>query len=98
MLMHNDFPSASAAEPAASPAAILLVDDHPPNLLALRSVLEDLGQPLVDAGSGEQALRLLEERDFAAILLDVRMPGLGGFETAQRIRGRERTRHTPIIF
>jgi PAS domain S-box-containing protein len=96
--MHDDSPALSVAEPAVSAAPILLVDDNPGNLLALRCILEDLNQPLVDAGSGEQALRLLEEREFAVVLLDVRMPGIGGFETAQRIRCRERTRHTPIIF
>src|SRR5687767_3937094 len=79
-------------------ANVLLVDDHPANLLALEAVLADLGHDLVKATSGEEALRLLLGRDFAVVLLDVRMPGLGGFETARLIRGRERSRHTPIIF
>src|SRR3954452_6022331 len=79
-------------------ANILLVDDNPANLLALEAVLADLGHRLVKATSGEEALRLLLDEDFAVILLDVRMPGLDGFETAQLIRSRDRSRHTPIIF
>src|SRR5689334_22795610 len=79
-------------------ASILLVDDHPPNLLALEAVLEELGQNLVRAGSGEEALQRLAEREFAVVLLDVRMPRLDGFETAARIRRLEGARHTPIIF
>jgi PAS domain S-box-containing protein len=77
---------------------ILLVDDRPENLLALEAILEPLGQRLVRAASGEDALRCLLEREFAAILLDVQMPGLNGFETAELIKSRERTRFTPIIF
>jgi PAS domain S-box-containing protein len=80
-------------------ANILLVDDHPANLLALQQVLGDLGHNLVKAASGEEALRQLLNQDFAVVLLDVRLhPGLDGFETAKLIRGRERSRHTPIIF
>jgi signal transduction histidine kinase len=77
---------------------ILLVDDQPANLLALEAILEHLGQNLVQAPSGEEALRLLQEEDFAVILLDVQMRGLDGFATARLIRARERSRHTPIIF
>jgi two-component system sensor histidine kinase/response regulator len=77
---------------------ILLVDDSPKNLLALEAVLHDLGQTLVTATSGEEALRHLLERDFAAVLLDVHMPGMDGFETAALIREREKLRRTPIIF
>ncbi len=77
---------------------VLLVDDHPENLLALEAVLNHLGQNLVTANSGEEALRCLLHRDFAVILLDVHMPGMDGFETATLIRNRERSRHTPIIF
>ncbi|MBY0513388.1 MAG: PAS domain-containing protein [Gemmataceae bacterium] len=80
------------------PADILLVDDRPANLLALEAVFSDLGETLVRAASGDEALRLLGERDFAVVLLDVRMPGLSGFETAQRMRTSDRTRHTPVIF
>ena len=76
-------------------ANILLVDDQPANLLALEAVLEELGHRLVRAGSGEEALRRLLDQDFAVILLDVRMHGLDGFETAKLIRGRERSRNPP---
>jgi PAS domain S-box-containing protein len=78
--------------------AVLLVDDHEENLVALEAVLEPLGCRLVKARSGEQALKALLGEDFAVILLDVQMPGLDGFETAELIRGRERTRAVPIIF
>ncbi|MCA1689059.1 MAG: SpoIIE family protein phosphatase, partial [Actinobacteria bacterium] len=77
---------------------VLLVDDHEENLVALRAVLEPLGENLVLAHSGEEALRHLLDHDFALILLDVHMPGLGGFETARYVTARERTRHIPIIF
>src|SRR3954471_24092607 len=79
-------------------ANILLVDDQPANLLALQATLEDLGQNLVTATSGKAALRHLLHQDFAVVLLDVQMPGVDGFETARLIRGRDRSRHTPIIF
>ena len=77
---------------------ILIVDDRAENLLALEAILEPLGQRLVRASSGEEALRKLLTRDFAVILLDVQMPGLNGFDTARLIKSRERTRHIPIIF
>ena len=77
---------------------MLLVDDRPDNLLALQAVLEPLGLDLVEAGSGEEALRHLLAGEFALIVLDVQMPVLDGFETARLIRGRERTRYVPIIF
>lgn len=77
---------------------VLLVDDRPDNLLALRAVLEPLAVDLVEAGSGEEALRHLLAGEFALIILDVQMPVLDGFETARLIRGRERTRYVPIIF
>jgi signal transduction histidine kinase len=77
---------------------ILLVDDRPANLAALEAILEQLGQNLFLAYSGGEALRLLLERDFALILLDVKMPVLDGFETARLIRERERSARTPIIF
>jgi len=77
---------------------ILLVDDNPANLLALRAILDDLDQNLVEANSGEDALRQLRSDDFAVILLDVYMPGMDGFETAKQIRKHQRSTHTPIIF
>jgi CheY-like chemotaxis protein len=80
------------------PARILLVDDRPENLLALEAVLGSLGQVLVRAGSGEEALRELLKADFALILLDAQMPGMDGFETAARIKRRTRTKDIPIIF
>src|SRR3954453_24018605 len=78
--------------------SILLVDDRPDKLLALEAVLEDLGQTIVRAYSGREALRQGLARDFAVILLDVNMPGMDGFETASLIRQRKSSEHTPIIF
>jgi signal transduction histidine kinase len=89
------------AEPegeAQAQAKILLVDDEPKSLYALQQLLATLGQNLMIAQSGEEALRLALKNDFAVILLDVRMPGIDGFETARLIRSRERSRLTPIIF
>src|ERR1700729_2733037 len=79
-------------------AKILLVDDTPENLISLEAALEGLGQDLVLASSGMQALRHLLEDDFAAVLLDVKMPEMDGFQTAELIRARKRSRHTPILF
>ena len=79
-------------------ANILLVDDRPENLAALESILEPLGHNLVRATSGEEALKRLLRDDFALILLDVEMPGIDGFETAEHIKSRERSKHIPIIF
>jgi PAS domain S-box-containing protein len=77
---------------------ILIVDDQQENLLALEAVLEPLGQNLVRASSGEEALRRLLDDEFACILLDVQMPDMDGFETAEFIKQREKTRSIPIIF
>lgn len=77
---------------------ILLVDDHPENLLALEAVLDGSGYHLVRAQSGMEALRLLLKMEFSLILLDVCMPGLNGFETAALIRERPKSRNIPIIF
>jgi two-component system, sensor histidine kinase and response regulator len=77
---------------------ILLVDDEPANLLALKAVLESLNQTLITAASGTEALRRVLEYDFAVILLDVQMPDMTGIEAAAMIRERERSRATPIIF
>ncbi|MFL5531133.1 MAG: sensor histidine kinase [Gemmatimonadales bacterium] len=83
---------------AIPPVNILLVDDQPANLIALEAMLEDLGQNLVRAESGREALKRLLSDDFAVILLDVKMPEMDGFETAELIRQRDRSRHTPILF
>jgi len=84
--------------PRDEPVNILLVDDQPKNLIALEAVLEGLGQNLVKANSGAEALRCLLNDEFAVILLDVLMPGMDGFETAALIRERVKAHHTPIIF
>ena len=77
---------------------ILLVDDLPNNLLALRDILEDVEAELVCANSGNEALLLATQHDLALILLDVQMPGMDGFEVASHLRRVERTRQIPIIF
>src|SRR5260221_6154777 len=79
-------------------ANILIVDDRADKLLALEAVLGSLGQNLVQARSGKEALRHLLKQDFAVILLDVSMPSMDGFETAALIRQRPSSEHTPIIF
>jgi len=82
----------------AIPAHVLLVDDQPANLLALEAVLDTLGVNMVRAVSGPEALEAVARQDFAAVLLDVRMPGMDGFEVAREIRARPRSRFTPILF
>src|SRR5438105_3982226 len=77
---------------------ILLVDDRADKLLAIEAILSSLGENLVKARSGKDALRQLLHQDFAVILLDVSMPGMDGFETASLIRQRSTSEHTPIIF
>ena len=86
------------ARPGGHPVNILLVDDKPSNLLVLEAILDELGEHLVRATSGEQALLLLADDDFAVVLLDVRMPTMSGFETARRIRANPRASRTPIVF
>jgi PAS domain S-box-containing protein len=88
----------SADNPPQPKVKLLLVDDSPENLVSLEATLEGLGQELVLARSGTEALRRLLEDDFAAILLDVKMPEMDGFQTAELIRARKRSRHTPILF
>ena len=84
-------------EEAVERPRVLVVDDDERNLLAIGEVLEDLGE-IVVARSGEEALRHLLKGEFAVILLDVYMPGMDGYETAQIIRGREQTKRIPIVF
>src|SRR5262245_5555199 len=81
-----------------APVDILLVDDNEANLQALAAVLEGYGEHLVKARSGPEALLRLLEREFAVVLLDVQMPGMDGFETAEMIRARGRSHDTPIVF
>ncbi|MFJ4007392.1 two-component system response regulator [Streptomyces sp. NPDC090023] len=90
-------PSASSS-PAATKTKILLVDDQPENLLAMEAVLSVLDQTLVRATSGEQALKALQNDEFALVLLAVQLSGMDGYETAAHIKRRQRTRDTPIIF
>ena len=80
------------------PVKLLLVDDDRDNLLALEAILEPLHEELMLAESGADALRLCLEHKFAAILLDVRMPDMDGFETAELIRSRKKSQLTPILF
>lgn len=87
-----------AAPLTQEPVNILLVDDQPGRLMTYRAILEPLGERLVEAKSGEQALRLLMDDEYAVILLDVNMPGMDGFETASMIHQHPRFEKTPIIF
>ncbi|WP_155057623.1 response regulator [Streptomyces blattellae] len=79
-------------------ANILLVDDMEDNLIALEAVLGSLNEPLVRARSGEEAMKALLRQQFALVLLDVRMPGMDGFETAANIKRLDQTKDVPIIF
>ncbi|WP_369270979.1 two-component system response regulator [Streptomyces sp. R11] len=79
-------------------AGILLVDDMEDNLIALEAVLGSLNEPLVRARSGEEAMKALLRQRFALVLLDVRMPGMDGFETATNIKRLDQTKDVPIIF
>jgi diguanylate cyclase (GGDEF)-like protein/PAS domain S-box-containing protein len=83
---------------APTPAAILVVDDDAAKRLGVRAMLEPLGHVVVEADSGRAALRAVLSRTFAAILMDVRMPTLDGYETAKLIRQRKQSERTPIIF
>jgi CheY-like chemotaxis protein len=93
----TDAPAAATTE-ATDKVHILLVDDRVENLVALEAILGSLEHDLVPARSGEEALKALLTREFAVILLDASMPGMDGFETATRIKRREKTRDIPIIF
>ena len=90
--------TAPAKEAIDDKVSILLVDDRADKLMALEAVLGDLGQKLVKATSGKEALKAVLKQDFAVILLDVNMPGMDGFETAALIRQRKKSEKTPIIF
>jgi diguanylate cyclase (GGDEF)-like protein len=90
--------SVPAPEPELPRVSVLLVDDRAENLFALEVSLEPLGQRLVRARSGDEALRAVLDEQFAVILMDIRMPGLDGFETMALLKQRERSRHVPIIF
>ncbi|MEU0964952.1 response regulator [Streptomyces sp. NPDC005917] len=79
-------------------AGILLVDDMEDNLVALEAVLGSLNEPIVRARSGEEAMKALLRRRFAVVLLDIRMPGMDGFETAANIKRLDQTKDVPIIF
>lgn len=96
MAAQMDLAESETAEPER--ACILLVDDNPANLIALRSVIDELNQTIVEARSGQEAIDRVETDEFAVILLDVQMPGMSGFETARRIRLEQGSRQTPIIF
>ena len=88
----------AAASPDAIDAAILVVDDNAAKRMAIRAMLTPLGHAVVEADSGRAALRAVVRQDFAVILMDVRMPSLDGYETAQLIRQRAESESTPIIF
>ena len=89
---------ATSTAPTNTKVDILLVDDDSTKRFAMKAILAPLGQNVVEAASGPDALRQLLKQDFAVILLDVRMPGMDGFETAGLIRQRPRSEVTPIIF
>jgi two-component sensor histidine kinase/CheY-like chemotaxis protein len=91
-------PAHSSKASEAPKAKILIVDDDERTAMAVRTALEDLGQVLVVAHSGEEALHRLLFDDYAVILLDVNMPGMDGYEMASFVRARKRTRHIPIVF
>jgi PAS domain S-box-containing protein len=87
-----------ALEGASATADILVVDDQADSLIALETVLAPLGHNVVKAASGEEALKRLLERDFAVIVMDVRMPGLDGVETVELIKRRRRNEDVSVIF
>jgi two-component sensor histidine kinase len=94
----SDDPPLPSRQPAAPKAKVLIVDDDERTTMAVWSALEQLGQTLVVANSGEEALHHLLHNDFAVILLDVNMPDMDGYEVAGYVRARKRTRHIPIVF
>ena len=86
------------SQPAERPGTLLLVDDREDNLQALAAILEPLGHRLISVTSGEEALKVVLNEEVSVILLDVRMPGMDGYETASHVKMLERTRDIPIIF
>ncbi|MFE7121217.1 two-component system response regulator, partial [Streptomyces sp. NPDC057654] len=96
--MSSGSTTTAEAPGAADRASILLVDDMDDNLAALEAVLTSLGEPLVRARSGEEAMKALLRQEFAVVLLDVLMPGMDGFETAANIKRLDQTKDVPIIF
>ena len=79
-------------------ANILVVDDLPEKHVVFRSILDELGQNIISARSGQEALRYILEKEFAVILLDVNMPDIDGLETASLIRQYKKSSQTPIVF
>jgi len=96
--MPKTHPVANDAAAPVDQVNILIVDDEPKNLTVLETVLDDPSYRLVRAGSGEEALLALMANEFAVLVLDVRMPGMTGFELAQMVKQRKKTAHVPIIF
>src|SRR3954471_10565675 len=96
----NDITATGASLPDAAtvPVSILIVDDEPKNLSALQATLDDPGYRLVRATSGEEALLAMMAEEFALLILDVRMPGMSGFEVAQMVKERRKTARIPIVF
>src|SRR4051812_41257045 len=101
MRYHGEAPSDATClaedDAAVERPAVLIVDDHPSNLLALEAVLERLPVRIVRARSGEEALVKSAEQEFAVVLLDWRMPRLDGVETARRMRERDAQRQPPVL-
>jgi PAS domain S-box-containing protein len=98
-MQHTSLPAReSEIASQGNPVNVLIVDDRPENLLAIEAILEPLGETLVRAHSGQEALGQLLNAEFALVLMDVAMPGMDGFETAMRIKERRKTSSIPIIF
>ena len=94
----DDTVATTSSGPEVAPINILIVDDEPKNLTVLESVLNDPSYRIIRAGSADEALLALIDREFALLVLDIQMPGMTGFELAQMIKTRKKTAHVPIIF
>ncbi len=90
--------SDSSGQSRQASAAILLVDDHAPNLVALETILQPLGHRLIRASAGMEAVELMRHQEVAVVLMDVRMPGLDGFETAGLMHSELRAKDIPVVF